>query len=120
MITEQQVRGALNEIVDPCSVAAGAPAGLADMGLVRRIGVRAGRGGALVEVVLGLTEPTCLMGFPFLRSARERLSALPGVERVEVSLDPGFEWTPAELRPEYAERLERRRALRRSRAEGVA
>lgn len=114
MITEERVRVALNEIVDPCSAAAGAPAGLADMGLVRRVAIQPGRAGALLEVVLGLTEPTCLMGFPFLRSARERLSALPGVERVEVSLDPAFEWTPAELRPEYAERLERRRARRRS------
>jgi metal-sulfur cluster biosynthetic enzyme len=54
------------------------------------------------------------MGFPFLRSARDRLSALPGVERVEVSLDPSFEWTPAELSPAYAARLERQRASRRA------
>ena len=112
MISKTQVRAALNEIVDPCSAAAGAPAGLVDMGLVRRIEVRAGRTGARIDVVLGLTEPTCLMGFPFLRSARERLSALPEVEQVEVSLDPAFEWTPAALDPAYAERLERRRALR--------
>jgi metal-sulfur cluster biosynthetic enzyme len=114
VISEQEVRAVLNEIVDPCSAAAGAPAGLADMGLVRRIEVRPGDAGALIDVVLALTEPTCLMGFPFVRSARERLSALPGVERVEVSLDPGLEWTPAEMDPEYAERLERRRALRRA------
>jgi metal-sulfur cluster biosynthetic enzyme len=120
MIAEQQVRAVLNEIVDPCSAAAGAPAGLVDMGLVRRIEVRPGRKGALIDVVLGLTEPTCLMGFPFLRSARERLSALSGVERVDVSLDPAFEWTPAELSPEYAERLKRRRALRLSGRSGRA
>ena len=105
MIAERDVRAALNEIVDPCSAAAGEPAGLADMGLVRRIEIR----GAHVDVVLALTEPTCLMGFPFVRSARERVSALPGVEAVEVSLDPDFEWTPSEMRPEYAERLARRR-----------
>jgi metal-sulfur cluster biosynthetic enzyme len=81
---------------------------------VRRVDVRPGRSGAIVEVVLGLTEPTCLMGFPFMRSARERLSALPGVEQVEVSLDPAFEWSPSEMRPEYADLLERRRARLRS------
>jgi metal-sulfur cluster biosynthetic enzyme len=112
MIAEADVRAALNEIVDPCSRAAGAPAGLADMGLVRRIDVH--DGGSRVEVVLALTEPTCLMGFPFMRSARDRLAALPGVERVEVSLDPAFEWTPAELSPAYAARLERRRASQRA------
>ena len=109
MIAERDVRAALNEIVDPCSVAAGEPAGLADMGLVRRIEVCPGQEGAHVEVVLALTEPTCLMGFPFVRSARERVAALPGVEAVEVSLDPDFEWTPSEMSPEYAERLARRR-----------
>jgi metal-sulfur cluster biosynthetic enzyme len=111
VIGQTEVRAALNEIVDPCSRAAGAPAGLTDMGLVRRISVR--DRGARVDVVLALTEPTCLMGFPFLRSARERISALPGVERVEVSLDSSFEWTPAELSPAYAARLEDMRATRR-------
>jgi metal-sulfur cluster biosynthetic enzyme len=112
MIGRADVRAALNEIVDPCSRAAGEPAGLVDMGLVRRIDIR--DKGTRVDVLLALTEPTCLMGFPFLRSARDRLSALPGVERVEVSLDPSFEWTPAELSPAYAARLERQRASRRT------
>jgi metal-sulfur cluster biosynthetic enzyme len=108
MTGEAAVRAALNEIIDPCSRAAGEPAGLVDMGLVRRVEVQ----GARVEVTLALTEPTCLMGFPFVRSARERLSALPGVEQVDVSLDPSFEWTPADLSPAYAARLARRRASR--------
>lgn len=112
VIDESEVRAALNEIVDPCSRAAGEPAGLVDMGLVRRIEIR--EDGARVDVVLALTEPTCLMGFPFMRSAQERLRALPGVEHVEVSLDPSFDWTPAELSPAYAARLERRRAARRA------
>jgi metal-sulfur cluster biosynthetic enzyme len=108
MTSEDAVRAALNEIIDPCSRAASEPAGLVDMGLVRKVEVH----GAQVEVTLALTEPTCLMGFPFVRSARERLSALPGVEHVDVSLDPSFEWTPAELSPAYAARLASRRASR--------
>ena len=108
MTSEDAVRAALNEIIDPCSRAASEPAGLVDMGLVRRVELH----GACVEVTLALTEPTCLMGFPFARSARERLSALPGVERVDVSLDPSFEWTPAELNPAFAARLAKRRASR--------
>jgi metal-sulfur cluster biosynthetic enzyme len=110
MIGEAEVRAVLNEIIDPCSRAAGEPAGLVDMGLVRAIEVQ--DEGTRVEVVLALTEPTCLMGFPFMRSARERLTALPGVERVDVTLDPSFEWTPTELHAAYSARLEQRRASR--------
>jgi metal-sulfur cluster biosynthetic enzyme len=64
------------------------------------------------EVRAALTEPTCLMGFPFMRSARDRISALPGVEHVAVSLDPAFAWTSAELSPDYAARLSRTRSAR--------
>jgi metal-sulfur cluster biosynthetic enzyme len=108
MTSEDAVRAALNEIIDPCSRAAGEPAGLVDMGLVRRVEVE----GARVKVTLALTEPTCLMGFPFMRSARDRLSDLPGVEHVDVSLDPSLQWTSAELSPAYASRLASRRASR--------
>jgi metal-sulfur cluster biosynthetic enzyme len=115
---EQDIRAALDEIVDPCSRAAGAPAGLGEMGLVRDVRVEPGPAGARVSVVLALTEPTCLMGIPFVTSARERLAALEGVAHVDVSLAANFEWTPAELSPAYAERLERVRELRRRRAAG--
>jgi metal-sulfur cluster biosynthetic enzyme len=113
-----QVRAVLNGIVDPCSAAAGAPAGLDDMGLVREVQVETGSEGTVVRVMLALTEPTCLMGIPFMATARERLEALPGVIRAEVSLASGFEWTPAELSPSYAARLERVRARRRAPAQG--
>jgi metal-sulfur cluster biosynthetic enzyme len=121
--TADQVRAVLNGIVDPCSAAAGAPAGLDDMGLVRGVEVETGSAGTVVRVMLALTEPTCLMGIPFMATARERLEALPGVSRAEVSLASGFEWTPAELSPSYAARLERVRERRRgmgaARAEGA-
>jgi metal-sulfur cluster biosynthetic enzyme len=109
---EAEVRAALNEIVDPCSAAAGAPAGLDEMGLVREVEVRSEPTGARVRVTIGLTQPLCLMGIPFMNSARERLSGLPGVAEVEVSLASGIDWTPARLAPAYRERLER---VRRSR-----
>lgn len=111
--TADQVRAVLNGIVDPCSAAAGAPAGLDDMGLVREVGVETGSAGTVVRVTLALTEPTCLMGIPFMATARERLKALPGVSHAEVSMAPGFEWTPSELSPSYAARLERVRERRR-------
>jgi metal-sulfur cluster biosynthetic enzyme len=114
--TEARIRAILNGIVDPCSATAGAPAGLDEMGLVREVWIDARPAGAYVRVALALTEPTCLMGVPFLASAQERLAALEGVAEVEVSLAPEVEWTPAELSPAYAARLERLRAGRRARA----
>jgi metal-sulfur cluster biosynthetic enzyme len=116
--TADQVRAVLNGIVDPCSAAAGAPAGLDDMGLVREVQVETGSEGTVVRVMLALTEPTCLMGIPFMATARERLEALPGVIRAEVSLASAFEWTPAELSPSYAARLERVRQRRRAATQG--
>jgi metal-sulfur cluster biosynthetic enzyme len=110
--TEAQVREVLDTIVDPCSAAAGAPAGLDEMGLVQDVDVRLGPTGARIRVVLRLTAPTCMMGIPFLTSARQRLSELPGVAEVEVLLASGIDWTPAELPRSYAERLERVRAGR--------
>ncbi|MGW5106013.1 hypothetical protein [Nocardia sp. NPDC004123] len=114
-VTEARVRALLNEIVDPCSAAAGAPAGLADMGLVRSVIVEQGSSGATIRVVLGITEPGCLMSLPFQNSAHQRLDHLDGVAKVEVTFDPTLQWTEDDLSPEYARRLtEVRRARRES------
>lgn len=114
-VTEEKVRDVLNSVIDPCSTAAGAPAGLDDMGLVRSVTIRPEADGALVSVVLGITEPACLMGLPFQATAFERLSQLEGVARVEVTLDEKLMWTEAELSPAYARRLADVRLTRRER-----
>lgn len=107
MISEERVREELEAIVDPCSAVAGAPVGLVSMGLVRDLEVQAdGR----VALTIGVTEPTCLMGWPFAREAEERLGRLPGVRRVEVRLDNATPWTPDRMAPAYRERLRAARA----------
>jgi metal-sulfur cluster biosynthetic enzyme len=111
---EPEIRAALNEIVDPCSVRAGAPAGLVEMGLVRVVEVKPARSGVSVRVVVGLTEPGCLMGMPFMHAVRKRLEELEGVGEFEVELDASEIWTTDDLDPAYAARLEtvrRRRGL---------
>ena len=87
-------------------------AALDEMGLVREVEIHSGRNGVSVRVTIGLTQPFCLMGIPFLKSARERLSAMPGVSDVDVSLASGIDWTPARFAPAYAERLKRVRQAR--------
>ncbi|WP_406109143.1 iron-sulfur cluster assembly protein [Streptomyces sp. NBC_01003] len=113
-VTESRVREVLNTITDPCSITAGVPAGMDDMGLIGDIQVRDdGPGGCQVSVTFGLTDPTCMLMGAFGNEARIRLGALPGVTGVDVVLDHDMEWTPDMLAPDYRQRLSEHRAERR-------
>jgi metal-sulfur cluster biosynthetic enzyme len=100
----------LNEVVDPCSVAAGAPAGLVDMGLIRELEVAEGDGGLEVTVVVRVTHPSCMMAPIFLARVQGLVDELPEVSAIHASLDTGFDWTPADMTDEYRARLSRHRA----------
>jgi metal-sulfur cluster biosynthetic enzyme len=113
-MTAAEIRARLNTIIDPCSIAAGAPAGLVDMGLVREVTVVQAPEGATVRVRIGLTEPGCMIGASFLVRARECLQPLPGIAHVDVQLQHDCDWTPNDLDPAYAQRLHDRRAAQRA------
>ncbi|MFZ3599334.1 metal-sulfur cluster assembly factor [Streptomyces sp. BH104] len=124
-VTEARVRAVLNEIVDPCSITAGVPAGLDDMGLVSEIRVEEDFGGAdsgggasgargwRVAATVGVTEPSCVLIGSFASEAQARLAALPGVTAVDISLADDYEWTQDRLAPAYRRRLEEHRARKR-------
>ncbi|GHB59538.1 hypothetical protein GCM10010306_061320 [Streptomyces umbrinus] len=113
-VTEDRVREVLNTIVDPCSLTAGVPAGMDDMGLITGIQVGDdGTGGRLISVTFGLTDPTCMLLGSFANEARERLSELPGVTGVDVTLDHELEWTEDRFAPHYRQRLTEHRERRR-------
>ena len=114
MLDAATVWTTLNTIVDPCSRAAGAPAGLAEMGLVRQLEVQQSPEGARIHVVIGVTEPGCLMGAAFVNNVRKLLWALPGVAEVQVRLDQAYDWTPEDMAPVYQARLEQQRQRRRA------
>lgn len=107
MIDEATVLAALDEIKDPCSVAAGVPAGLHEFGLVREVTISGGDGTVHVDVTLALTEPACLMGALFLRDARQRVQQLAEVDTVTVRLDPTFRWSEQSQSAGYRARLAR-------------
>lgn len=114
-ITVAQVRATLNEILDPCSITAGVPAGLDDMGLVSDVHVHDDGSGQRIAVTVGVTEPTCVLIGSFANEARIRLSALPGVSAVDVTLADDFDWSQDRLAPDYRRRLDEHRAqVRRS------
>ncbi len=114
MVTEAEVRAALDGVVDPCSEVAGVPAGLFEMGLVRSLTVENGPDGAVVHIAIGVTEPTCLMGPSLAAGARERVGALPGVAAVEITLSDDDDWMPSDMTPEYRARLAANRAAKRA------
>ena len=93
-MTDADVRAALAGVYDPCSVAAGRPLSLVDMGLLLDWRLAAGT----LSVRFAVTFAGCTMAPHFLRAAEAELAKLPGVERVRVSVDTGFAWTP-ELMP---------------------
>ncbi|MGI8513032.1 MAG: metal-sulfur cluster assembly factor [Solirubrobacteraceae bacterium] len=113
-MNEDAIRAELNEIVDPCSLVAGAPAGIDELGLVRGLSLTEAPGGVAIEVRIGVTEPGCMMGASFAIRARERLEALAGVVAVDVQLDHTGDWDPSDIDPAYTERLATVRAARHS------
>jgi metal-sulfur cluster biosynthetic enzyme len=108
-MTVEEVRERLNTVIDPCSAAAGAPAGLVDMGLIRAVTVCNGADGVEVNVSVRVTHPSCMMAPIFL--AQVQGLDLEGVSAIHASLDTGFDWTEEDMTPEYRSRLgERRRS----------
>ncbi len=95
-VLRELITAELDEIKDPCSLAAGTPMGLAEMGLVDTIGIDdAGK----VVVKLRLTSPFCHMIGYFTKEASRRIEALPGVTGVELQADNGLDWSPSRISP---------------------
>jgi metal-sulfur cluster biosynthetic enzyme len=110
----EQMRLELNSIIDPCSVTAGAPAGLVEMGLVREARVEVlEQGGFRAHVRICVTHPFCLMAAVFLNEVEKRLRTLPDLKELDVSMDSSTLWTPDLMSPEYRVRLDSVRKSRR-------
>lgn len=109
---QASVLACLEKIVDPCSVASGAPAGLVSMGLVGPVKVESSPAGAKVHVTLYITEPGCLMGSLFELTARRALNEQPGIAKAEVVMDYTHVWGPEQMAPNYREHLAHMRACR--------
>jgi len=105
-----RIRERLETVVDPCSVAAGAGAGLVSMGLVGDIALCDRADGTHVAVTLFITSPTCIMAAIFEEAAAREIRALPGVARVTVRTDRTHLWHSDEMTPEYRQQLSEYRA----------
>ncbi|KAA9151847.1 DUF59 domain-containing protein [Amycolatopsis acidicola] len=107
MGVEEQVREALREVVDPCSVAAATPIDIVEMGLVDRIEPD----GDGVAIRLSLTTPSCMMLGQLLEQIDRQVSPLLGGRKPEVTLDDGMTWTPERMTGRAREIREARRQV---------
>jgi metal-sulfur cluster biosynthetic enzyme len=90
MNLDTAITATLAGIHDPCSVAAGRPTSLADMGLVRGWTLEAGT----LTVTFAVTFAGCTMAPHFIEAARTALLTLPDVAQVVTIVDTEFIWTP--------------------------
>jgi metal-sulfur cluster biosynthetic enzyme len=109
-----RVMKGLEDVIDPCSVTAGAPLSVVDMGLVSELSV--GEEG-MVRVSMRATSAMCTMIAGIMKIAEERLARVEGVTRVEIKLCSGAIWTEADMTERGRRILQARRE--RSRAEVV-
>jgi metal-sulfur cluster biosynthetic enzyme len=90
------VAAALACVYDPCSVAAGRPVSIVDLGLL--VDVVSDADGH-VTVVLRTTFPGCTMAGLFSQAAETSVLALDGVHSVSVQLRDEWDWTPDAVTP---------------------
>lgn len=90
VIGEADIRAALAGIHDPCSIAAGRPTNLHDMGMV----VDWHLSGTTLHLTLAVTFAGCTMAPHFIEPALAALLALPGIAEAVVTVDTSFAWTP--------------------------
>jgi metal-sulfur cluster biosynthetic enzyme len=108
MASREQIYEALGKVYDTCSVFNGTRLDIVEMGLVHDVEQDGGR----VKVRLLLTDPMCLYLFEMRAQIVDLLSALPGVEEVDVEPVAGKLWWPQRMTPAARERLERQRRER--------
>ncbi|MDT7574478.1 MAG: uncharacterized protein QOH17_811 [Pseudonocardiales bacterium] len=90
MVTAERVRAELRTVPEPCGLLMREPIDICAMGLVDTVECRDGR----VTVVLVLTDPSCVHFTGLRRYIGDVVSALPGVESVEVTASTTKLWTP--------------------------
>lgn len=108
-----KVHEQLDEVIDPCSVSAGAALSIVEMGLIT--GCEISPDGK-VDIRLRLSSPGCLMGgLMFAPDIEHRLGKLEGVTGVSIALDDPHTWSEDEIAPAARARLEQARAHGRAR-----
>jgi metal-sulfur cluster biosynthetic enzyme len=96
MVSEEEVREALREVIDP-----ELGINIIDLGLVYEVEVDDDR----VEILMTLTTPGCPFGSIFDEMVRQEVGAVEGVNEVNVELTFEPSWTPEEMTEEARNEL---------------
>jgi metal-sulfur cluster biosynthetic enzyme len=96
LVSEEEVREALREVIDP-----ELGINIVDLGLVYEVEVDDDR----VEVLMTLTTPGCPFGSIFDEMVRQEVGAVEGVNEVNVELTFEPSWTPEEMTEEARNEL---------------
>lgn len=105
-----RVSEALQEVLDPCSVGRGVPAGLVDMGMVKGVELSAAPdGSAVVTVELRITSPACTFQPWFEREVRQHVGEVPDVGEVRIEWNRDFDWSDDDMSPALQQRLREKR-----------
>lgn len=102
---DPDVERALRRVADPCSIATGVPIDLVDMGLV----LEGSRSGPRARILLQLTSNVCIQIGIIEGSIRDEVSAIEGIEEVEVDIDFQAEWLPSMIAEHSQVALRQRR-----------
>ena len=101
------IREALDQVCDPCSIAASAPLSILEMGLVRGWSID---DEANLIVRMCVTSPSCTMGPHMVRAAEALLAKIPGLNSARVEIDSRVFWTPDHMTQRGKEVLDGRRS----------
>lgn len=114
--TAASVRRAIARVVDPCSISAGVPLDIVEMGLVTHVSVESTGD---VRVGLRLTTPGCLVGLlTFEREIKRHVGVLEGVRSILVEYGDPLSWTEDDISERGRALLARHRSARRARLAG--
>ncbi len=106
----ERVREALQDVVDPCSMGRGVPAGLVDMGMIKDVGLcSTADGRSVVTVGIRITSPACTFQPYFEREVRDHLATIDGLDEVRIEWDSAFDWSDDDMSPALKQRLREKR-----------
>jgi len=92
-ISQDEVIGRLQQVIDPCSAATKVPLSIVEMGMVEKVTLVSGN----VAIALRMTSPLC-HALPYFEMEIERVLAdIPGFAGVECTFDHGGNWLPEDM-----------------------
>jgi metal-sulfur cluster biosynthetic enzyme len=89
-VTPKAILEALKAVAEPCSIAMRRPMDITEMGLVQDVLIEGGD----VEIVLILTDPSCVHFTSMRQYIADVLLPLEGIDTVKVTMSTTALWTP--------------------------